>query len=275
MIDFAQLRSILLAGSDVFGSDTALIPKDMALQSLEPFQSAPNFFKGTFSTGYLSDFIAYLQHYIVADSACGDPHAFSAEDPHAFIDDTGPTPVVHAVIDHGLPGEPLWRHHTATLAIAHTEAFAALNTLLGKTVAQRALLDFIDDYGDLCVFHRPDGATVAAEVARGEFANLTAEKVRQINSQRGDFKRELSEVERLSLGTGLPNRLTLTAAPWRDFTTQNVRVRISAADSGSGLGLDLRLIGWDAIQDALIAELVAALEAIEGLTVRRGVFSGR
>ena len=37
----------------------------------------------------------------------------------------------------------------------------ANNTLLGKTVAQRALLDFIDDYGDLCVFHRPDTAVIA------------------------------------------------------------------------------------------------------------------
>lgn len=96
--------------------------------------------------------------------------------------------------------------------------------------------------------------------------------MRKLNSQRGEFARELSSLERLSLGNGLPNRLTVTVAPWRDFAARDLRLRIGAADSGNGLALELRHLAWEKTRAALLDELTEKLSQIERLTVRRGRF---
>ena len=259
MIDFEQLQSILLAGKSP-ASGSTLVPAGMTLERLEQFQEYPDRFRGTYQTGHLTHFMDYLEHY--GAGGC---------DAHAFIDDSQPAPVVHAILDHGTQEDPRWRQHTAILSVAPT--FAALSGLIGKPIGQKTMIDFLDDWGDHCAFTRPDGASAPLDVARAEFANLTLETVRKLNSQRGDFTRQLSEVERLSLGSGLPNRLTFTAAPWRDFSTHDLRLRLTAADNGSGIALELRHIAWDTTRNALLGELTEKLSTLPTLSVRLGRFN--
>jgi uncharacterized protein YfdQ (DUF2303 family) len=262
MIDLDKLRAMLIAGTAPY-SGVAILPKDMTLASLEPFERYPRSHTGTYQSNHAEDFLAY----IAANADQGNnPHVF-------FTDDNLGQLTATAVFDFGSTEAPAWRNHRATFTASPTDAYTALLAISGKPATQKALLDFIDDHGDRCAFNRPDGSALAPDLARNEFANLTAEKIRTLKSTREDFNRQLSAIEKLTLGNSLPNRLTFVCAPWDGFSAHAIRARISADDSGSGLLLNLTITGFDTIKHAMTDEFRQRLLDLKApITVLRGHF---
>ena len=265
MIDIDQLKKHLLAGTrmdpECIPEDgPVLLPKDFTLADLEPYAKAPTRHRGTFRTTWPDEFIAYAE-----------ANAEPAESPHCFLSDATNPPTAEILFDFGDHTAPLWREHRALLTVQESDAFMAFQALAGRNLTQDDITSYIDDWANNLSFERPDGALVAPAVARTEFADLTVEQVKQLRSKQQDFSRERSAVERMSMGTGLPNRLHLTCEPWQGLGVKRLTARISAADSAGALALKLTLIGWPTIRRELIDELGERLSSVP-VTVRRGTF---
>lgn len=270
MFDLKDLKAHLIAGTRIDPACIAdegpvILPEGMRLEDVEPFLSAPHRHRGNYRTKWPTEFLAY--------AAANADERFA---PHCFVDDTSDTapPRAVALFDFGCDSTPMWREHRAMLEVGESDAFAALRALTGRNLTQEDMLAFIDDWSTNCDFERPDGTTINPAVARTEFADLTVEAVKNLRSKQADFTRERSAVERMSMGSGLPNRLHFTCTPWNGLGTQRVAVRIAAADSAGALALRLNLIGWPTVRRALVDELIEMLAAAP-LTVRRGTFSDR
>lgn len=266
MIDLDNLKKHLLAGTRmdpecIPEEGPVILPKEMTLADLEPYLSKPYRHRGTYTTAWPAEFLAYA-----ADNASPE------HDPHCFVDDSSAPPRAVIIFDFGNHDTPMWREHRAVLQIGESEAFRALGSMLGRNLTQDDLTTFIDDWAAGCNFERPDGTIVAPAVARTEFADLTVEQVKSLRSKQADFNRERSAVERMSMGSGLPNRLHFTCEPWQGLSPARLTVRISAADSAGALALRLNLIGWPGVRRALIDELVDTLSGA-AVTIRRGLFN--
>lgn len=267
MLDLTDLKRHLLAGTRIDPDcipegGPVILPDGMTLADTEPFQHTPSRHRGRYVTLWPSEFLAY----IVANAAADD-------NPHCFVDDDrgAAPPSALAIFDFGTEVMPMWRDHTARLDIGPSDAFSALVGLADRNLTQEDLLRFIDDWAPNCDFERPDGTAINPAVARTEFADLTVEAVKNLRSKQADFARERSAVERMSMGSGLPNRLHYTCAPWNGLGSRRITARIAAADNGGALALRLNLVGWPMVRRSLVDELVEMLGAAP-VTVRRGTF---
>jgi uncharacterized protein YfdQ (DUF2303 family) len=267
MIDFEQLQALLSAGQ-LPAAGAVLVPSNMRVESLERFAEAPTRHRGTYHADHLEDYCAYL----AANANLG---TF----PHCFISvGTEPSDATSAVtiFDYGFTEMPQWREHNAILRTCATDAARSLFELIDRPLTQKVLLDFIDDYAPNCAFFRQGDQRIATDIARTEFANMTIDSVRTLNSKRDDFQRERSALEKLSMGNGLPNRLVFSCAPWRGFSCHDLRVRLSAAEVSSGIAITASLVGFDEIKADLVAELIAKTKAAsEDITVLRGTFEAK
>lgn len=262
MTDISALRAALVAGIGISAGDgampAALVPKDMEVQDLERLLPAPLRKRGNFATNALDDFLAYCANNVCDDVAddggpVGNPHIFYT---------AMPTPRAEAILDFGSPGFPAWGQHRAVWTPLESPALRALRDLLGKALSQDALTDYIDDWGDYLTFERSDGTAVNVPAARGAIADMTAETIKSLRSKQGDFSRERSALETISVAPTVPARMILTCAPWEGFDTHQLRVRLSAADGAGTLALRLTLIGWPLHQDRLLEELRNRLDAL-------------
>jgi uncharacterized protein YfdQ (DUF2303 family) len=272
MTDISALRAALIAGVAItdMASDllpAVLVPKDMAVQDLEHLLAAPVRQRALFQTTDLDDFLTYCAN-AVGDDTDADGHA--AGNPHIFY--TLKDPIrAFAILDFGSPEAPAWGQHRAEWNPQESPALIALISLLGRALPQDTLTDYIDDWSEFLGFERADGTAVSVQAARGAIADMTAETINSLRSQRGDFIRERSSMEKITVAPTVPPRMVVTCAPWAGFGTHQLRVRISAADGAGTLALRLTLIGWPLHEIDMVEELRARLEAITApITVLSG-----
>lgn len=274
LTDIGALRAALLAGvhpvaleHDPEAIPAALVPKNMEVQSLEHLLPAPARKRERFETHSLDDFLTYCANNVAEDP---DEDGHAPGNPHIFYDDA---PVIaHAILDFGSPEDPAWGEHRAIWTPQESPALQALRALLGKALSQDTLTDYIDDWGDYLSFERADGTAVPVAAARGAIADMTAETVKAMRSKTGDFERERSALEKLSIAPTVPARIVLTCAPWTGFETHHLKIRVAAAEGAGTLALRLTLIGWPLHQEDLLSELRNRLDGITApITVLSGV----
>lgn len=275
LTDIGALRAALLAGvhpvalvHDPEVIPAALVPKNMEVQSLEYLLPEPARKRAHFRTNHLDDFLTYCANN-VADEAGEDGPA--PGNPHIFVSDSA-APRAEAILDFGSPEAPAWCEHRAVWTPQESPALQALRALLGKALSQDTLTDYIDDWGDYLSFERADGTAVPVAAARGAIADMTAETVKAMRSKTGDFERERSALEKLSIAPTVPARIVLTCAPWTGFETHHLKIRVAAAEGAGTLALRLTLIGWPLHQEDLLSELRNRLDGITApITVLSGV----
>lgn len=281
--NISALRAALLAGTSVHdavcnadaGRPAVLVPADMRVEDLEKLLPSPIRVRRNYKTSRLDDFLIYctkqLPRHHHAYCVDGHPELFPGlpdRDPHIFYS-TDPAGAF-AILDFGREGAPAWCDHTANWTPEESPALLALRALLGKALDQDTLTNYIDDWADILSFETADGTLVNPAAARGAIADLSAEAIKSLRNKTGDFSRERTAVERVSMAPTVPTRMGLHCAPWVGFSPSTLRVRIAAADSTS-LALRLTLIGWPAVLDTLVTELRERLEAIEApITVLSG-----
>jgi uncharacterized protein YfdQ (DUF2303 family) len=259
LIDFCELATFVLAGTEHMDKNTIMIPKEMDLRSLSPFADTPSLHTGTFNTDDIDAFCVYMK----ANSAAGN-------NPHCFIS-VGEAVRATLILDFGSPENPEWREHLAVLSPANSPAFAALLSLCSRPQGQDDLLDFFDDWSQVIGFERADGGQMQFPAARAEFADLTVEKMRAIKAKKADYDRAVSATERLTMQASLPNRMVMTCSPWVGLSTRKITVRLQAVEHGGGVAIKPTLVALDALRDELASELCGSIRnASDLVTVLRG-----
>lgn len=123
----------------------AAVPEDFKLEDLERYMPTRRRPVGTMSTPYINDFVAYTQTH-KQDGCC---IFINADEMHAT-----------AVLDLGSPVKPGHCDSKARLVLKPTAAFAALKNFMNFTGGQKAMAEWLEDWGPYLT--AKDGETVIA-----------------------------------------------------------------------------------------------------------------
>ena len=242
----AALAEIIRAGTNITpipnGNNSipaVLCPAGMSVADLEHLLPNPTRVRAKYKTDDLDDLIRYVQE-----------HATTEDDPHIYLDApaapatafTGTATAV-AVLDHGNRDHPLWRDHRATWTPTLHPALEALGALVNRPVGQDALLDYLDAWGYLMGFARPDGTAVPFPQARAAISAMNIETLKSLRGEVGDFQRQKGSLETISIQPSRPTAWRLTCDPWLGLPQRDIDIRLSPTDAG-GLAVKLTVLRW-------------------------------
>lgn len=243
----AAAKPIVIGG----GSTVAVLPEGIRLQPLEAFQPLRDRFRGAMTTHSVQDFAKYVEHHETDDGAPGDPRGFIDQDAmRATI-----------IFNLGAPGAAGHGDDTATLTLKPTAAYAALQAIVGRTLEQQPLAEWLEDW-------LPNLQAVAGEAdlpmlqAINAVRRMTIKATSQRDSNVGDFnssRSAMDEIEARSQDT-LPSAFIFTTVPFEGLQPAEITLRLSVMTGRDEPMLKLRWVGEEAQREEFAREFKGVLE---------------
>lgn len=246
-LDLIQTTAIQAAEiKSVMDGRALVVPEGSGLISSEPHALGRHRFRGNYTTTALGDFTAYA-------------HARRAE--YVFVDaDTDSATAFFNLGDRDNPGHGDDRAH---LNLKQTNGYRALLNIDGRTLAQRTLAEFIEDWFDFIVpvYSHPDSdepkrGTVTAALTAIRDITVTA------NAETNSVDRDLAvkgstfaSVEAKSRHQ-LPAGFEFTVEPYDGFESRTFRLRLSVASTPENKTplLAVRIVGLSDVQEHIAIE---------------------
>ena len=202
-----------------------IITGDQRIESLERLQPLRNRFRGALSTSSLPDFSEYVKG--VATKAAG------------FVDvEKMKANVFFNLGNAELPGHGDWH---ASLALAPTAAYRALQQLESKRFDQAGLIDWLEDWNDVLVADFADGnASLTRAVAAVRKMKIsTKAEATHTTSDFGASRSALEEIE-ASSADALPTGFRLATEPYEGLSSRSFSLKLSVLTGGEKPVLTLR-----------------------------------
>lgn len=258
----SKIESLALAaaGANRIEATTPAIVLGSNVVSLENFQSGRSRFRGKFATSALSEFAGYVKAHVGG---------------HGFIDaDEFTARVFHNLGDVDEPGHADW---TSTLKLDPTAAYAALLSIEGKALAQKQLVEWIEDWSaQLRSKFGAESDAVGITAALAAIRNLTISAKSDVTHTDKDFgaaRSALEEIEAKAQG-GIPSHLIFTCEPYLGFQSRDFALRLSVI-TGDKPALTLRIVSKEAITEDIAREFKSRLleEVGDAATMTIGNFT--
>jgi uncharacterized protein YfdQ (DUF2303 family) len=233
------------------GSTVTVLPDGVRLQLMEPFQPLRDRFRGAMATHSIQDFAKYVEEHETDDN--------EPVEQRGFIDQDAMRATI--IFNLGAPGAAGHGDDTATLTLKPTAAYAALQGIVGKALAQQALAEWLEDW-------LPNLEAVAGEgdLPMLQAINAVRRMVIKATSQRdsnvGDFsssRSAMDEIEAKSQDT-LPSAFIFTTVPFEGLLPANITLRLSVITGRDEPQLKLRWVGEEAQREEFAREFKAVLE---------------
>jgi len=252
-IDIERLREIVLAGTrpghdQLDAADAILLPPGYTLADLEKYREQPFRMRGTYVTTRLPEFVSYLDQ--MAD-----------ESSRLFVDPEAMTALCR--LDHGSIGGPLWGEAKAKLTIKKSPEYAALSAILGKSLSQEELVDYLLDWAPALAFST-DVADISVEQAVTLIRKIETKTGAKSTHETTDTKRERSLLESAAVTSQPPAIMTLTCRPYDDLGERELTVRLAYFPTDPPK-IKLRLLGAERLAVDLAEEFRFALTQELGL----------
>lgn len=241
-----RLEQIIHAGSETATDlPSMIIAQGNQLVSLEKFAETPARHRAAITTQRIPDFIAYASDHIQPESAL-------------FID---PENLTAKCIMNYAGG---WGDHAVTLKLSETPEYASVKK--GVTFSQKALQEWLDDYGVSITPKGADGGDIALSAAYQAIAKVEIKKTNTATSEVGDFKATrtgLEDIEAKGVSSQLPAHFILNAALYEGMESRDIQLKLSVKwDDKNNPLFSLRIVGHDALKKLVIEELEGKLSAI-------------
>lgn len=148
------LHALTKAAADTQLSEfnATVVPPNYKLESMEKFQSRPDFFRAVLSTENVFHFIDYVK-------------TNAQEGSLVFVSTNKGS--AEAIIDAGSPEVPEWGHHRAKLRLKQSPAFEALCKHNGNYLTQRDFLYFLEDWASNIAFLYEEGNKTSRDFKTG------------------------------------------------------------------------------------------------------------
>ena len=233
------------------GATVAVLPEAIRLQPMEQFQPLRDRFRGAMATHSIQDFAKYVEQHEVSCS--------EAVEQRGFIDQDAMRATI--IFNLGTPGAAGHGDDTATLTLKPTAAYAALQSIVGKPLAQQALAEWLEGW-------LPNLEAVAGETdlpmlqAINAVRRMTIKATSQRDSNVGDFsssRSAMDEIEAKSQDT-LPSAFIFTTVPFEGLQPANITLRLSVITGRDEPLLKLRWVGEEAQREEFAREFKAVLE---------------
>lgn len=253
-IQHIESQAVIAAAKSITienGTTIAVLPENIRLHTMEVFQPLRDRFRGSMATHSIQDFAKYVEHHETDDGA--------PVDPRGFIDQDAMRATI--IFNLGAPGAAGHGDDTATLTLKPTAAYAALQGIVGKALAQQALAEWLEDW-------LPNVEAVAGETdlpmlqAINAVRRMTIKATSQRDSNVGDFsssRSAMDEIEARSQDT-LPSAFVFTTVPFEGLQPANITLRLSVITGRDEPLLKLRWVGEEAQREEFAREFKAVLD---------------
>lgn len=243
-IEKIESLALAAAGANRIDANTPALILGGNVKSLEFLQSGRSRFRGKFETEALSEFAGYVKS-----------HAGG----HGFIE----AEWLRAIVFHNLgsdtnPGHADW---TSTLTLRPTAAYAALLAIENKPLAQKQIVEWIEDWSpQLRAKFGADAEATGIAAALAAIRNLTISEKKDVTHTDKDFgasRSALEEIEAKSLG-GIPSHLIFACDPFLGFASREFALRLSV-HHGDKPTLTLRIVSKEAVGEDIAREFKTRL----------------
>jgi len=150
---------------------------------------------------------------------------------------------------------------TATLTLKPTAAYTALREIIGQTLKQQQLAEWLEDW--LPNLNALDGeADLPMLQAINAVRRMTIKATSQRDSNVGDFstsRSAMDEIEARSQDT-LPSAFTFATVPYEGLQSASMKLRLSVITGRDEPLLKLRWVGEEAQREEFAREFKAVLE---------------
>lgn len=228
------------------GIPAAVIPKGLALSSIEHLQAGRARFRGTFSTAQAVEFNAYTTRR--AESMV------DGDETKVFIEtDEGAATAFFNLGDHVSAGHG---DDIARLMLKETPAYASLKGIAGKKQSQRSMAEWLEDWPDILtplVGDEAEPMTVAKAIAAVRDITITASS--DASHVVADMSSSRSSMDQVAAKSRvvLPAGFSFYAAPYEGFTERHWMLRL-AVIPGDPPVLVLRIVGFEAMKERIARE---------------------
>jgi uncharacterized protein YfdQ (DUF2303 family) len=255
------------------------VPDGISLTDAEHLQKGRSRFRGTFSTVALAEFSAYVAARSAAlDSQLPDNRLPGTDVVSAFVNADNGT--AEAFFNLGTAASPGHADDKAVLTLRHTAAYVAMAAIAGKTLKQRALAEWLEDWFDVVSPVYADASptgTPTLSAAIAAIRDITIHAKAESNSVTGDLhaaRSSLEEIEARSKKT-LPSGFKFAAKPYDGFTERTFTLRLAVMPQANADPLlTLRIVGLDDITEKVGQEFEEKVKAAVPTSVKvyRGTF---
>jgi len=251
-IQHIESQAIIAAAKPIVidgGTSVAVLPEAVSLRSLEQYQPLRDRFRGTLRTHSLRDFTKY----VAAHDNANQPR------PGGFIDQDAMSATV--IFNLGEPDHAGHGDDTATLTLKPTAAYSALQGVVGRTLGQKELPEWLEDW--LANLKAQDGETTLQMLqAINAVRRMVIKATSQRDSTVGDFsasRSAMDEIEAKSQDT-LPSAFIFTTVPFEGLDVADIKLRLSVITGRDEPLLKLRWVGEEAQREAFAQEFKDVLE---------------
>lgn len=264
-IQHIEAQALAASGKilEVSGATIAVVAESTALKNLEPFQVARNRFRGTMRTTALRDYVEYVNRHCVAETG-----------PACFVDQDEMSAVV--LFNLGTTQQAGHGDDAAELNLKPTAAFASLRGMVGRSLTQQQLAEWLEDWAPHIQAHAGDEMLPIASAITG-IRKMTIKAVSQRDSTVGDLsgsRSSMDEIEARSQET-LPTAFHFTVVPYEGLQPALIPLRLSVITGGDTPVLKLRWVAEEAQREAFAAEFKGVLASAisDSVPVTIGAFA--
>lgn len=188
--------------------------------SLEHLEEGRSRFRGGLKTNSLADFVGYVKR---------DHGIDKGMQPQAFIDSVNLSASAFFNLgDHLHPGHA---DHTAQLKLDQTAAFRSLIAHDGKRIDQKALAEWLEEWGNQVSVVDENDASIALPVAIAAIRSVTVKAISEAKTTVGNFSQArtaMEEIEAKASGlASLPQRVSFRFVPALGLLEQTADLRLS------------------------------------------------
>nr|WP_256834510.1 DUF2303 family protein [Pseudomonas oleovorans] len=231
------------------GSTLAVTPASCTLTNLEPYQLGRDRFRGTLATHSLKAFAAYVERHIGGEEDTGAA---------GFVDQDFMSATV--VFNLGTPDEAGHGDDRATLTLKPTAAYKALGEMVGRSLSQQQLAEFLEDWAPH-ITASADDQQLNIAAAINAVRRMQIKATSELNSEVGDLSNRRSameDIEARSLET-LPTTFVFSTKPYDPLCVADITLRLSVITGDKAPVLKLRWVGQEAQQEAFAEEFQQVL----------------
>jgi len=246
----AAAKPIIIDG----GSSLVVLPSEVSMHSLERYQPNRDRFRGQLKTQSLRDFSKYVELH---------NDASDAETPGGFIDQDAMSATV--IFNLGTPDEAGHGDDLATLTLKQSAAYTAVQAIVGKSLSQQTLAEWLEDWAPNITATAGDEVLTIAAAISG-VRKMTIKATSQRDSSVGDFsanRSSMDDIEAKSLET-LPTAFLFQVVPFEGLGASTITLRLSVITGANEPVLKLRWVGEEAQREEFAIEFKEVLESEVG-----------
>lgn len=247
------------------GAHIVVLPESATLRNLEQFRPIRDRFRGDMHTHSIQAFSGYVEMH--------DDENVPAQ-ARGFIDQDKMTATI--IFNIGNQYEPGHGDDTARLTLRATAAYTALQGIVGRSLNQQALAEWLEDWAaNLSAKAGSEYMTIVSAISA--VRRMTIKATSQRDSTVGDFsasRSSMDDIEAKSMET-MPSSFIFTTPPYEGLPAAAINLRLSVITGGDAPMLKLRWVGEEAQREEFANEfkriLVSEIDGMVPLTI--GTFS--